>query len=198
MVKICRFQEAEAPRFQDSRHMKVVRLSALRTGRLYPPENIPGTHFCERLSQPQGHSVAGGIMSMKNSSDTTGNRTRDLPICNAVALPTAPPCTPISLYKSPIFLLFFLSREVLPSPFLELYHQFQVSHCSDRLHSSDLWQYHSNPPFPMTDNFCTDLTLQVTSPISIYPCLGSFKKNLSCPRNCVTFQNPFFFFGKEM
>ena len=32
------FQEAEAPRFQDNRHMKVVRLSALRTGRLYPQE----------------------------------------------------------------------------------------------------------------------------------------------------------------
>jgi len=30
------FQEVEAPRFQDSRHMKVVRLSALYTGRLYP------------------------------------------------------------------------------------------------------------------------------------------------------------------
>ena len=28
------FQEFEAPRFQDSQHMKVVRLSALRTGRL--------------------------------------------------------------------------------------------------------------------------------------------------------------------
>jgi len=26
--------------------MKVVRLSALRTGRLYPLGNIPGTHFC--------------------------------------------------------------------------------------------------------------------------------------------------------
>jgi len=34
-------QEVEAPRFQDSRHMKMVRLSALRT-----PGNIPGTHFC--------------------------------------------------------------------------------------------------------------------------------------------------------
>jgi len=32
------FQEAEVPRFQDSRHMKVVRLSALRTGHFYPPE----------------------------------------------------------------------------------------------------------------------------------------------------------------
>ena len=32
------FQEAEAPRYQDSRHMKVVRLSALRTGRLHTQE----------------------------------------------------------------------------------------------------------------------------------------------------------------
>jgi hypothetical protein len=29
-----------------SRHMKVERLSTLTTRRLYPPENIPGTHFC--------------------------------------------------------------------------------------------------------------------------------------------------------
>ena len=35
-----------SPRFQDNRHMKLVRLLALRTGRLYPPGNIPGTHFC--------------------------------------------------------------------------------------------------------------------------------------------------------
>jgi len=33
-----RFQEAETPIFQDNRHMKVVRLSALRTVRLYPQE----------------------------------------------------------------------------------------------------------------------------------------------------------------
>ena len=32
------FQEVEAPRFQDNRHMKVVSLSALRTGRLWPQE----------------------------------------------------------------------------------------------------------------------------------------------------------------
>jgi hypothetical protein len=30
-----------------------------------PPGNIPGTHFCWRLSQPQNHSAAGRIMSMK-------------------------------------------------------------------------------------------------------------------------------------
>jgi hypothetical protein len=32
------FQEVEAPRFQDNWHMKVVRLSDLRTGRLYHQE----------------------------------------------------------------------------------------------------------------------------------------------------------------
>ena len=30
-------------------------------------------------------------MSMKNSNDTLGNRTRDLPACSAVPQPTAPP-----------------------------------------------------------------------------------------------------------
>jgi hypothetical protein len=34
------FQETEDPRFQDNRHMKVVRLSALSTGRLYPQETF--------------------------------------------------------------------------------------------------------------------------------------------------------------
>jgi hypothetical protein len=34
------------PRFQDSRYMKVVRLSVLSTARLYPSGNILGTHFC--------------------------------------------------------------------------------------------------------------------------------------------------------
>ena len=31
---------------------------------------------------------------MKNSNDTIGNRTRDLPICSAVPQPTAPPRAP--------------------------------------------------------------------------------------------------------
>jgi hypothetical protein len=39
-------QEVEAVRFIDNRHILVVRLSALSTGRLYPTGNIPGTHFC--------------------------------------------------------------------------------------------------------------------------------------------------------
>jgi len=54
-----------------------------------PPVNIPGTHFCWRLSRPQGHSAAGRIMSMNHSKDTIGNRTRDLPACSPVPQPSA-------------------------------------------------------------------------------------------------------------
>jgi hypothetical protein len=53
----------------------------------FTPRNIPGTHFCYRLSQPQGHSAAGRIMSMKNSINTIGNRSRDLPACSVVPQP---------------------------------------------------------------------------------------------------------------
>ena len=62
--------------------MKVVRLSATKTGRLYPPGNIPGTHFCQRLSRPQGHRGDRRIMLMKNSNETIGNRTRHFPACS--------------------------------------------------------------------------------------------------------------------
>ena len=62
----------------------MVRLSALCTDCLYPTGNISGTHFCWRLSRRQGHRAAGMITSMKNSSDTIGTRTCDLPACSAV------------------------------------------------------------------------------------------------------------------
>jgi len=74
--------------------MKVVRLSFQRTGRLYPPGNIPGTHFCYNLSRPQCHSAAGRIELIKKSNDTIGNRTRDLPASSAVRQPIAPQLTP--------------------------------------------------------------------------------------------------------
>ena len=57
-----------------------------------PPRNIAGAHVCWRLSRPQGHSAAGRIMSMKNSSDTNGYQTCGLPTCSSVSQPAAPPC----------------------------------------------------------------------------------------------------------
>jgi len=64
MVKVKHSLWVKAPRFQDRLHVKVVRFSALRTDRL---------------------------TSMKNSSDPTRSRARDLPACSAVPQPTAPP-----------------------------------------------------------------------------------------------------------
>jgi len=39
------FQEADVPRIQENWHVQVVSLSALRTDRLHPSGNIPGTYF---------------------------------------------------------------------------------------------------------------------------------------------------------
>jgi hypothetical protein len=47
-----------------------------------PPGNTPGTHFCQRLSRPQGHSVTRRIMSLKNPNDTIWNRNRNLLVCS--------------------------------------------------------------------------------------------------------------------
>ena len=60
----------------------------------FTPGNIPVTHPCKSLSHSQGHSVALRVMSIKNSNDTIGNRTRDLPACSAVPQPNAPPSAP--------------------------------------------------------------------------------------------------------
>jgi len=64
--------------------MKVVRLLAIRNGRLCRRGNNPGIHFSYSLSEPQVHSAARRIMSMKIFKDTFGNRTRALPACSAV------------------------------------------------------------------------------------------------------------------
>jgi hypothetical protein len=48
-----------------------------------PPGNTRGSHIRE-VSRPQGHSATGRIMSLKNSNDTIGNRTHDLPVWSVV------------------------------------------------------------------------------------------------------------------
>jgi hypothetical protein len=64
-------------------------LSALRTGRLLPCRKYSWYLF---LLEAESNAT-GRIMSMKISNDSIGNRTRDLPVCNAVPQPTAPPRT---------------------------------------------------------------------------------------------------------
>jgi hypothetical protein len=79
-----------------------VKLSALCAGRPPfppPPRKIPGTHFCQRLSGPQGHSASGRIRSIEKSNNLIGNRTRDLPVCNIELQPTTLPRAPTFTHK---------------------------------------------------------------------------------------------------
>ena len=47
-------------------------------------------------------------MSMKNSNDNIGNRTRDLPACGAVPQPTVPPPVPIIIIIIIIIIIMLL------------------------------------------------------------------------------------------
>jgi hypothetical protein len=49
------------PKFIENRHINVAWLLGLHTGRFYVPGNTVVTHFCYRLSRPQGRSAAGTI-----------------------------------------------------------------------------------------------------------------------------------------
>jgi hypothetical protein len=83
------FQEVNTPRFQDNRQVKVVRSA------LAPAAFTPSKYSLYSFR----HSAAGRITSIKNSNDTIGNRTRDLPACSAVPQPTAQPRVPCATGK---------------------------------------------------------------------------------------------------
>jgi hypothetical protein len=54
--------------------MDPLKLVSLKYRPLYLPADIAGTHFCYRLSCPQGHSVVRRIISLETPAETLGNR----------------------------------------------------------------------------------------------------------------------------
>jgi hypothetical protein len=59
-----------------------------------PPPPPPRKHSCYSFLLEAESTPLGRIISLKNSNDTFGNRTRDLPACSAVPPTTAPTRAP--------------------------------------------------------------------------------------------------------
>src|SRR5215510_16013838 len=56
----------------------------------FTPRKYSWYSFLLETESTPGHSATGRIMSMNNSNDTIGNRSRDFPVCSVLPQPTAP------------------------------------------------------------------------------------------------------------
>ena len=103
-VKQSHYRPGQALRVPGGWGSQISRQSAQEDGkvvspthrRLYPQEILLVLISVRGLIRSQGHSAARKIMSMKNSKDTIGDRTRNLPACSAVAQSTALPHASLS------------------------------------------------------------------------------------------------------
>jgi hypothetical protein len=60
-----------------------------------PLGDIPATHFCLRLSHPQGQRAARRFKSMNNPSYSIGNQISNHLVCRTIPQPALPPHIPI-------------------------------------------------------------------------------------------------------
>jgi hypothetical protein len=85
-------ETSRLPHFLENRLTDGDELVSFKRRTPFTSRKMPGTHFCQRLIRPQGHSAAGRIRSIeKISNDLIGNRTPNLPTFSNVSKPTALP-----------------------------------------------------------------------------------------------------------
>jgi hypothetical protein len=84
-------ETSRVPHFLGSRLTDGGEVVSLTRRPPFTPRNIPRSHFCQRLSRPQGHNAGGMIRSIEKSTEFLGNRTHDLPACGVVPQPTTLP-----------------------------------------------------------------------------------------------------------
>jgi hypothetical protein len=85
---------------------------------------IPSTHFCYRLSKPQGHSAVGRIKRIEKFSDHMWNWTHDLVACSVVPQLTALPRTPTQgIWRATILGITLYSRHISWIGFVKLSHK---------------------------------------------------------------------------